>query len=67
MTLSPFEVERREFAKAPFGYKPRDVDQFLDEVHRTLSELWQERVDIREETEVLKERLTRFEQLEDQL
>ncbi|MCW2955572.1 MAG: cell division protein DivIVA [Thermoleophilia bacterium] len=67
MTLSPFEVERREFSKTPFGYKPRDVDQFLDEVHRTLSELWQERVDIREETEVLKERLTRFEQLEDQL
>jgi cell division initiation protein len=67
MTLSPFEVERREFSRSPFGYKPRDVDHFLDEVHRSLSQLWQERGDAREETERLKERLTRFEQLEDQL
>lgn len=67
MTLSPFEVERREFARAPFGYKPRDVDSFVDEVHRSLGQLWQERSDTREENERLKERLERFEQIEDQL
>lgn len=67
MPLSPFEVERREFGSAPMGYRKRDVDQFVDEVHRSLRELWEERTDRSEELEVLKERLTRFEQLEDQL
>ncbi len=67
MTLSPFEVERREFGSAPMGYRKRDVDQFLDEVHRSLRELWETRSDAREENERLKERLARFEQLEDQL
>lgn len=67
MTLSPFEVERREFGRTAFGYKSRDVDHFLDEVHRSLSQLWQDRSDTREENERLKERLVRFEQLEDQL
>jgi cell division initiation protein len=67
MTLSPFEVERREFGSAPMGYRKRDVDQFVDEVHRSLRELWETRSDTREENERLKERLERFEQLEDQL
>lgn len=67
MTLSPFEVERREFGSAPMGYRKRDVDNFVDEIHRTLRELWEERGDLREENERLKERLARFEQLEDQL
>ena len=67
MTLSPFEVERREFGSAPMGYKKRDVDTFLDEIQRSLRDLWQERGDVREENERLKERLARFEQLEDQL
>jgi cell division initiation protein len=67
MTLSPFEVERREFGSAPMGYRKRDVDHFVDEVQRSLRDLWQERSDTREENERLKERLTRFEQLEDQL
>ena len=67
MTLSPFEVERREFGRVPFGYKPHDVDQFVDEVHRSLQQLWEDRADVREENERLKERLTRFEQMEDQL
>lgn len=67
MTMSPFEVERREFGSAPMGYRKRDVDQFVDEVHRSLRQLWEERTDTREELQVLKERLTRFEQLEDQL
>ena len=67
MTLSPFEVERREFGTAPMGYRKRDVDNFVDEVQRSLRDLWQERSDTREENERLKERLHRFEQIEEQL
>jgi cell division initiation protein len=67
MTLSPFEAERREFGRVPFGYKPRDVEHFVDEVQRSLRDLWQERSDVREDNERLKERLARYEQLEEQL
>lgn len=67
MTLSPFEVERREFAKSTRGYKPREVDDFLTDVQHSLTELWQERTDLREENQRLKDRLSSYEQLESQL
>lgn len=67
MTLSPFEAERREFGSAPMGYRKRDVDSFVDEVQRSLRDLWQERGDTRDENERLKERLSAFEHMEDQL
>lgn len=67
MTLSPFEAERREFGRGAFGYRRRDVDHFVDEVQRSLRELWQDRSDARDEVDRLKERLASFEQLEDQL
>jgi cell division initiation protein len=67
MTISPFEVERQEFATAPMGYRKREVDRFLDEVRGTLVSMWQERAELREENERLGERIARFTALEEQL
>lgn len=67
MAVSPFEIERREFGRSFTGYKQSEVDTFLDEVRITMTELWQERGDLREEVERLSERLTRFSQMEEQL
>lgn len=67
MTLSPFEAEHREFGTSPIGYRKRDVNQFVDEVQKSLQELWESRSNDREENERLKERLAQFEQLENQL
>lgn len=67
MTMSPFEVERQEFGRSPWGYRRREVDRFLDEVQGTLIGLWQERAELREENERLDERVARFTALEEQL
>lgn len=67
MTLSPFEVEHREFGRGPFGYRRREVNEFLDEVRTTLVVLWQERADLREEVERLTERVARYTSMEEQL
>jgi cell division initiation protein len=67
MTMSPFEVERQEFGRGPWGYRRREVDRFLDEVQGTLVGLWQERANLREENERLNERVARFTALEEQL
>ncbi len=67
MTLSPFEVERREFGRRLFGYRRTEVDKFLDEIRGTLVGLWQERTDLREQVERLSERVTRYSTVEDQL
>lgn len=67
MTLSPFEVERQEFARAAMGYKRSEVDGFLDEIRHSMVGLWQERADLREENERLSERVARFTALEEQL
>lgn len=67
MTMSPFEVERQEFGRGPWGYRRGEVDRFLDEVQQTLVGLWHERATLREENERLNERVARFTALEDQL
>ncbi|MBC7644216.1 MAG: DivIVA domain-containing protein [Thermoleophilia bacterium] len=67
MTMSPFEVERREFGRSAMGYKKTEVDGFLDEVRGSLMGLWQERTDLREENERLNERVARYTALEEQL
>jgi cell division initiation protein len=65
--MSPFEVERQEFGRGPWGYKRSEVNTFLDEVQTTLVGLWQERSQLREENERLNERVARFTALEEQL
>jgi len=67
MTMSPFEVERREFGRSAMGYKKTEVNGFLDEVRGSLVSLWQERTDLREENERLNERVARYTALEEQL
>lgn len=67
MTMSPFEVERREFGTATFGYRKREVDEFVTEVHGTLGKLWEERSELREELERVSERVERYAAQESQL
>lgn len=67
MSMSPFEVERREFGRSAMGYRRSEVDEFLDDVRGSLMSLWQERTDLREENERLTERVARFTALEEQL
>ncbi len=67
MSVSPFEVERQEFGRGMVGYRRKEVDNFLDEIQRTIASLWQERADLREENERLNERVARFTALEEQL
>lgn len=67
MTVSPFEVERREFGRSPMGYNRGEVDAFLDEIRRSLAELWEERSSLRDEVERLTSRVASYVELEDQL
>lgn len=65
--MSPFEVERQEFGRAPFGYRAGEVRRFLDEVRTTLIELWQERTDLRDENERLRDQMRQYTDLEEQM
>lgn len=67
MSLSPFDVEHKEFPRRPWGYRRDDVDAFLADVQDTLMGMWQERGDLREEVERLNERVARFAAQETQL
>lgn len=67
MTLSPFEIERREFGTAAFGYKKHEVDQFITDIHGSYGQLWEERGALREELERLHERVERYTAQEEQL
>ncbi len=67
MSLSPLDIQKKEFARAVRGYSPAEVDEFLDEVVEALHDAQQENEVLREEVEELRSRVDHYRQLEDTL
>ena len=54
MAITPAEIRHTPLRRGLFGYKRPDVDDMLDEVVDAYQELWQERVDLRDQIERLR-------------
>ncbi|MGI9188348.1 MAG: DivIVA domain-containing protein, partial [Gaiellales bacterium] len=51
MAITPAEIRHTPLRRGLFGYKRPDVDDMLDEVVDAYQELWQDRVDLRDQLE----------------
>jgi DivIVA domain-containing protein len=51
MAITSAEIRHTPLRRGLFGYKRPDVDDMLDEVVDAYQELWQERVDLRDQIE----------------
>lgn len=67
VSLTPLDVQNKEFGRAVRGYRPVEVDDFLDQVVEVLHDVQQENEVLREELEELRSRVDHYRQLEDTL
>lgn len=65
--LTPNDISNKKFEKFAFGYKPEDVDTFLESVVSSYAKLYEEKEAVEEKLEVLAEKLEEYRSNEDSL
>lgn len=65
--LTPNDISNKKFEKSAFGYKPEDVDTFLESVVSSYAKLYEEKEAVEEKLEVLAEKLEEYRSNEDSL
>lgn len=64
MRLTPMDIHHKEFRHAVRGYSEEEVDAFLDEVVVEFEQLYKDNMDLKEEINRLKDKMTQYESLE---
>ncbi|MGB9876996.1 MAG: DivIVA domain-containing protein [bacterium] len=67
MRILPVDIMEKKFGKKIRGYNPREVDDFLNEVSKSMGEILMENASLKEELEKAKEKLSYFEKMEETL
>ena len=68
MALTPLDIHHKEFKPARFGgYKEEEVDSFLDQIADELEKFIQENVDLKQQIEHSRKRLSEFEEMQTSL
>ena len=65
--ITPNDIANKKFEKAAFGYKPEEVDAFLNDIIISYKEMYQSKVAAEEKLEVLAEKLEEYRANEDSL
>lgn len=64
MRILPVDILEKKFSRRFRGYNPREVDDFLNEVSKSMGDILLENAAFKEELEKAKERLAYFEKME---
>lgn len=67
MSLTPMDIQKKQFGRALRGYREQEVDEFLDQIVREMERLLKDNAALREQVETLGDRLSQFQKLEDVL
>ncbi|MFC4770193.1 DivIVA domain-containing protein [Effusibacillus consociatus] len=67
MPLTPMDIHNKEFARTFRGYNEDEVNEFLDHVIKDYEALLRDKKNLEDQVAQLKERLTRFENIEETL
>lgn len=67
MRVTPLDIRHKEFSRAVRGYKDSEVDEFLDEITEEFERLFNENIDHKEKLEVLEEKISHYQNIEDTL
>ena len=67
MTLTPLDIQSKEFGKGFRGYLQEEVNDFLDRVSKELESLIKENLDLKAEGNKLQEKLSHYSKIEETL
>jgi cell division initiation protein len=64
MSITPIEIQNKEFERAFRGYKQEEVDEFLDRVSKDFETVVKEKLNIEEKNLSLEDKLAQYQRLE---
>jgi len=64
MSITPIEIQNKEFERAFRGYKQEEVDEFLDRVSKDFEAVVKEKLNIEEKNKSLEDKLAQYQRLE---
>jgi len=67
VSLTPIDIQNKEFDRAFRGYKQEEVDEFMESVARNLEQAIKEKNEQEEKIKQLEEKLTQYQKLENTL
>ncbi|MDO9534555.1 MAG: DivIVA domain-containing protein [Bacillota bacterium] len=67
MSITPIEIQNKEFERAFRGYKQEEVDEFLDRVSKDFEMAVKEKLSMEEKNRSLEDRLSQYQKLESTL
>ncbi|RJX29355.1 MAG: DivIVA domain-containing protein [Dethiobacter sp.] len=67
MSLTPIDIQNKEFERAFRGYKQEDVDEFLERVAKEYERTTKEKLSLEEKTALLEDKLAQYQKLESTL
>ncbi len=65
MSITPTDIQNKEFERAFRGYEIEDVDDFLDQIAKDLEQLISENTELKEQALQLQEKNRNYQKLED--
>jgi len=68
MVATPLDLQKgREFKKSFRGYRPRDVDAYINRVLKDYEQIYRQNLDLQEQVQELQEKLNHYTNIEDTL
>lgn len=67
VSLTPLDIQNKEFKRSFRGYDENEVEDFLDAVLKDYEYLYKENLELKENINALKERIEEYKQLEETL
>jgi cell division initiation protein len=67
MSLTPIDIQNKEFNRSIRGFSPAEVDEFLDRVAKEMENLIKENMTCREQLSHVKDKLNHYHKLEETL
>ncbi len=67
MSLTPIDIQNKEFARSLRGYKVDDVDEFMEQLAKDFEQAIKDKLSLEDETKQLEDKLSQYRKLEDTL
>lgn len=65
--ITPLEIQKKEFKKSLFGYSPKLVESFLDEILVDYENMYKENIELKDKVNMLADQIRQYNTLEETL
>ena len=65
--ITPLDIENKNFKKSLMGYKPREVDGYLDSINQDYERIYRENIELKDRVGLLNDQINQYNNLQETL